>query len=152
LIAENRLDKVHHRLSRSPFRNGMLCQQFSLSDYFAALRTVRGGGERGVEGVIYAPIRCFDETALVLPSGRSVIGELMTIADRILIEDLELTASRLKRHIGLFGLTDLSVTDLSDRRAGHGASVLVIGRRPLPNARLTAVPAGNPGLAAAHQQ
>ena len=73
----------------------------------------------GVEGAIYAPIRRFDETALVLPSGRSLIGELMTMADKILVEDWDLTARRLQEHINLFGLKDLSVTDLTDRRGGR---------------------------------
>jgi hypothetical protein len=120
---------VHHRLWRSPFRNGTVFHQFSLSDYFRALRAVLDGGSVGVEGMIYAPIRRFDETALVLPSGRSIIGQLMTMTDRILIEDADLTASRLQRHISLFNLSDLSVTDFTDRRGRHGASVAVIGKR-----------------------
>jgi hypothetical protein len=129
LIEENRLDKLYHRLSRSPFRNGMVFHQFSLSDYFRAIRTVLGGGVPAVEGMIYVPTRRFDETALELPSGRSLIGELMTVADRILIEDSDLTASRLQRHISLFGLKDLAVTDVTGQRGRHGASVAVIGRR-----------------------
>jgi len=129
LIEENRLGKLHDRLWRSPFRNGMVFHQFSLSDYFRAVKIILDGGASGVEGMIYAPIRRFDENALVLPSGRSLIGQLMTMADRILIEDSDLTASRLQRHINRFGLSDLSVTDFTDRRARHGASVAVIGRR-----------------------
>jgi hypothetical protein len=129
LIEENRLDRLHHRLWRSPFRNGMVLHQFSLSDYFRAVKTILDGGASGVEGMIYAPMRRFDETALVLPSGRSLIGQLMTMADTILIEDSDLTASRLRRHISLFGLSDLSVTDVTDRRGRHGASVAVIGKR-----------------------
>jgi hypothetical protein len=82
--------------------------------------------------MIYAPIRRFDENALVLPSGRSLIGQLMTMADEILIEDVDLTASHLRRHINRFGLSDLSVTDLTDRRGRHSASVALIGRKHLP--------------------
>lgn len=126
LIEANRLDKLHHRLWRSPFRNGMLFHQFSLSDYFRAVKAILDGGASGVEGMIYAPIRWFDENALVLPSGRSLIGQLMTMADKILIEDVDLTASRLQKHLSLFGLSGLSVTD---RRGRHSASVAVIGRR-----------------------
>jgi hypothetical protein len=128
LIEENRLDKLHDRLWRSSFRNGMLFHQFSLSDYFRGVKTILDGGASGVEGMICAPIRRFDESALVLPSGRSLIGQLMTMADKILIEDSDLTASRLQRHINLFGLSDLSVTDFTDRRGRHGASLAVIGR------------------------
>ncbi|MGA2035694.1 MAG: hypothetical protein ABSG68_25885 [Thermoguttaceae bacterium] len=128
LIEENRLDKLHDRLWRSPFRNGMVFHQFSLSDYFRAVKTILDGGASGVEGMIYAPIRQFDENALVLPSGRSLIGQLMTMADKILIEDSDLTVSRLQRHINRFGLSDLSVTDFTDRRGRHGASVALIGK------------------------
>jgi len=129
LIEENSLNKLHHRLWRSPFRGGMVFHQFSLSDYFRAIKIILDGGAVGVEGMIYAPIRRFDENALALPSGRSLIGQLMTMANRILIEDSDLTASRLQRHINHFGLSDLSVTDFTDRRGRHGASVVVIGRR-----------------------
>ena len=137
LIEENRLDRLHHRLWRTPFRNGMIFHQFSLSDYFGAIKTVLGDEVSGVDGAIYAPIRRFDETALVLPSGRSLIGELMTMADKILVEDWDLTARRLQGHINLFGLKDLSVTDLTDRRGGRGASVAVIGKRQSPTRFLT---------------
>jgi len=131
LIEANRLDKLHHRLWRSPFRNGTVFHQFSLSDYFRAVKAILDGGAAGVEGMIYVPIRRFDETALVLPSGRSLIGQLMAMTDRILIEDVDLTASRLREHISLFGLSDLSVTDLTDRRGRHSASVAVVGKRHL---------------------
>jgi len=151
LIEENRLDKLRRRLWRSPFRSGMIFHQFSLSDYFAAIRTVLGGGVSGIEGMIYAPIRRFDETALVLPSGRSLIGQLMTMADKILIEDSDLTAGRLQRHNSLFGLTDLSVADLTDRRGRQGASVTVIGRRQSPKGCVTAIGAAKSGVMAAHQ-
>jgi len=153
LIEENRLDKLHDRLWRSPFRNGMVFHQFSLSDYYRAITTILDGGASGVEGMIYAPIRRFDETALVLPSGRSLIGQLMTMANKILIEDSDLTASRLQRHINHFGLSDLSVTDFTDRRGRHGASVVVIGRRQSLRERIaTAEMTAASEIGAWHQQ
>ena len=85
----------------------------------------------GIEDTIFSPIRRFDESVLVLSDGRSHVGELMTMTDGILVEDCDLTATRLRKHIALFGLNDLSVTDLSDRRGGRGASVVVIGKRRL---------------------
>lgn len=137
LIEENKLERLHHRLWRTPFRNGMIFHQFSLSDYFGAIKMVLGDEVSGVEDAIFAPIRRFDETALILPSGRSLIGELMTMADKILVEDWDLTAMRLQRHIDLFGLKNLSVTDLTNRRGGRGASVAVIGQRQSPRRFLT---------------
>jgi hypothetical protein len=153
LIEENRLDGLHHRLWRTPFRNGMIFHQFSLSDYFGAIKTVLGDEVSGVEGAIYAPIRRFDETALILPSGRSLIGELMTMTDKILVEDWDLTANRLRRHIDLFGLEDLSVTDLTDRRGGRGASVAVIGKRQSPTRfRTTSAAVLTGGVVAGQQE
>ena len=103
--------------------------------------------------MIYAPIRRFDETALVLPSGRSLIGELMTMTDKILIEDSDLTASRLQSHISLFGLSDLSVTDFTDRRGRHGASVAVIGKTESPKRRIATTEAAvTSEIGVAHQQ
>jgi hypothetical protein len=153
LIEENRLDRLHHRLWRSPFRNGMVFHQFSLSDYFRAIKAVLDGGASGGEGMIYAPIRRFDETALVLPTGRSLIGQLMVMTDRILIEDSDLTATRLQKHINLFGLSDLSVTDFTDRRGRHGASVAVIGKRQSPKKCIAATEvAATSEIGVAHQQ
>jgi hypothetical protein len=153
LIEANKLDKLHHRLWRSPFRNGTVFHQFSLSDYFRAVKAVLDGGAVGVEGMIYAPIRRFDEAALVLPSGRSLIGQLTTMANNILIEDSDLTASHLQRHINHFGLSDLSVTDFTDRRGRHGASVVVIGRRQSLRERIaTAEMTAASEIGAWHQQ
>jgi hypothetical protein len=129
LIEENKLDKLHHRLWRSQFRSGIVFHQFSLSDVFRAIKMVLDAGVPAVENTIYAPVRRFDESALVLPSGRSLIGELMKMADKLLIEDSELTAGRLQRHIDLFGLSQLSISDFSEQRGGRGATVSVIGKK-----------------------
>jgi len=114
----------------------MIFHQFSLSDYFRAVTILLDRAACDVEGTIYAPIRRFDETALVLPSGRSLIAQLMTIADKILIEDSDLTASRLQRHIDLFGLSGLVVADFSGRRGGRGASVSVVRKRQSDGQRI----------------
>jgi hypothetical protein len=90
---------------------------------------VLGGEVSGEDGTIHALVRRFDGSALVLANGRSIIGELMTLADRIVVEDLDLSASRLEEHIAQSGLKDLCVADMTDRRGGRGASVSVISRR-----------------------
>jgi hypothetical protein len=148
LIEENRLDRLHHRLWRSPFKNGMIFHQFSLSDYFSAIKIVIDDEVSGIESMIHAPIRRFDETALALPSGRSLIVELMKMTDKILIEDCDLTPSHLRRHLKLFGLKDLSVMDLTERQGGRGASVTVIGKHQSLNRFISTVSAVTSGIVA----
>ena len=129
LLEENKLDRVQHRLWRSAFRRGTVFHQFSLSDYFGAIQVVLGGEVSGEDGTIHAPVRRFDGSALVLANGRSIIGELMTLADRIVVEDSDLSAGQLEKHIAQSGLNALCVADMTDRRGGRGASVSVISRR-----------------------
>jgi hypothetical protein len=126
----------------------MIFHQFSLSDYFSAIKIVIDDEVSGIEGMIHAPIRRFDETALVLPSGRSLIGELMKMTDKILIEDCDLTSSRLRRHLELFGLKDLFVMDLNERRGGRGASVTVIGKHLSLNRFISTASAVTSGIVA----
>jgi hypothetical protein len=99
---------------------------------------VLDGGVPAAGGMIYTPVRRFDKSALVLPSGRSLIGELMKMADKVLIEDSELTTSRLQEHIDDFGLSRLSVTDMSERRGRRGAAVAVIGKKQPTEVRIAA--------------
>lgn len=129
LIEDNRLDKIQHSIKRFTFRNGTVFHQFSLSDYFKAIRAIMAGTVANEDGMIYVPIRRFEENVLVLPSGRSLIGQLMTMGDRIVVEDADLSPYRLRRHIDRFGLDDLCIRDVMDRTGMRGASVSLIGRR-----------------------
>ncbi len=131
LIEQNKIEKLHHRLWRSRYKGGMIFHQFSLSDYFLGIKALSGEEVSGDEKVICAPLRRFDQNSLLLPSGGSLIGQLMKMADKILVEDSDLTAVRLRRHLEDFGLGDLTVTDLSYRRGGRGASVVLVGKRQL---------------------
>lgn len=126
LIEENTPGRLHDRLWRSSFGDGMLFHQFSLSDYFKAIKAIISGAATLREDAVYVPVRRFDEAALTLPSGRSLIGQLMMVGERLLIEDSELTPSRLRQHISRFALSGLSVTELSDHRTRYGASVAVV--------------------------
>lgn len=129
LLEEDKLERIQQRLWRSAFRRGTVFHQFSLSDYFRAIQAVLGGEVSAQDNTFYAPIRRFNEGALVLASGRSLIGELMTLANRIVVEDSDLSAGRLQGHITQFGLKDLRVVDMTHRRRGRGAFVSVISRR-----------------------
>ena len=129
LLEENRLDRIQHRLWRSACRGGEVFHQFSLSDFFQAIQLQLGYEESDNDAAIYAPIRRFDESALVLASGDSLIAKLMTLGDRIIVEDSQLSADCLRRHIAEFGMTDFRVTDTRYRRGRRGSHVCVINRR-----------------------
>ena len=131
LIEDNDLGRIEHRIGRFIFKNGWTFRQFSLSDYFKAIHIVMGGQLTAGERSIYMPLRVFDEDILVLPSGRSIIAQLLTMANQLVIEDADLMPCHLDRHLRQFALSDLSVTDLTERAKRRGATVLLVERKPV---------------------
>ncbi|MEN6407536.1 MAG: hypothetical protein ABFC77_13830 [Thermoguttaceae bacterium] len=131
LIENNSLGRIEHRISRFSFKNGWTFRQFSLSDYFKALHLVMGGQLTADESPIYVPLRVFDEGALVLPSGRSIKAQLLTMANQLVIEDADLMPCHLDRHLKQFALSDLPVTDLTERAKRRGATVFLVERKPV---------------------
>lgn len=129
LIESNMYHKIQHTIKRTRLRRGSMFYQFSLSDYFKVMYMVMGGKVDEGNDVVYVPIRRFDDNVFVLPSGRSLIGQLMEVADRIVIEDGDLRARHLRRHIDEFGLSTLRVTDMSDRQRMRGASLTLVDKR-----------------------
>jgi hypothetical protein len=109
----------------------------SSASYSRALRqeAIRGFGSgvnrrlSGGEDTLYAPRRVFDEDILVLPSGRSLIARLLTMANRLVIEDADLLPCHLEHHFRQFALGDLFVTDLTDEARRRGAAVYLIERK-----------------------
>ena len=95
------------------FKNGRAFRQFSASDYFKAMHVVMGGRPSAREDTFYVPLRTFDDATLVLPSGRSLIAQLLKMAYHLVIEDADLLPCQLTRHFKQFALDDLSVTDLT---------------------------------------
>jgi hypothetical protein len=130
LIEENSLGKIQHGIGRFTFKNGWVFRQFSSSDYFKAIYVVMGGRLSAGEDAVYAPLRVFDDHVLVLPSGRSLIAQLLTMANQLVIEDVDLLPYHLERHFKQFALGDLSVTDLTDRAKRRGAAVYLVERQP----------------------
>ena len=131
LIENNRLGKIQHGIGRFIFKNGWGFRQFSSSDYFKAIHLVMGGRLSGGEDTLYVPLRAFDEDVLVLPSGRSLIARLLTMANQLVIEDADLLPCHLERHFSQFALSDLSVTDLTERAKRRGATVFLVERKPV---------------------
>ena len=126
LIATGRSQYVQHSIKRLEIDNGWTFQQLSLSDYFKALGLVTGEvPNQGCKGY-YTALRCREETALIMPDGNSLISRLLELADRVVIEDMDVTPRLLSQHIEEFGLMGLQVTDMADHRQPHRASVSLI--------------------------
>lgn len=130
LIGDNNLGRIEHGIGRFTFQNGWVFRQFSSSDYFKAIHVVMGGRLSDDEDILYVPLRVFDDNILVLPSGRSLIAQLLTMANHLVIEDADLFPYHLERHFKQFALGDLSVTDLTDRAKRRGAAVYLVERTP----------------------
>jgi len=121
-------DRIQHSIRRTKLRRGSIFYQFSLSDYFKAIHLITGGKVDLHDEAIYVPVRRFDDSAFVLPSGNSMIGQLTRMADRVIIEDVDLNARHLREHFERFGLEGLRVTDVTDRQRMRGASVTLVER------------------------
>lgn len=130
LIEDNNLGRIEHGIGRFVFKNGWVFRQFSSSDYFKAIHVVMGGRLSDDEDLIYVPLRAFDDDVLVLSSGRSLIAQLLTMANQLVIEDADLLPYHLERHFKHFALGDLSVVDLTDRAKRRGAAVYLVERTP----------------------
>jgi len=130
LIEDNNLGRIQHGMGRFTFKNGWMFRQFSTSDYFKAIHIVMGGRISVDKDMLYAPLRAFDNDVLVLPSGRSLIAQLLTMANQLVIEDADLLPYHPERHFTHFALGDLSVTDLTERAKRRGAAVYLVERKP----------------------
>lgn len=98
LIESAKRDRIQHTIKKTRLRRGSMFYQFSLSDYFKAMHLLRGAKVDGRIATAHVPIRRFDDSVLVLPSGRSLIAKLMERADRLIVEDVDMTARHLRRH------------------------------------------------------
>ena len=88
-----------------PARGGTLLPQFSLSDYFAAIKSMLDESLVELdEGSWYLPVRRFNPLSLTTRLGRSVLAQLMRIASAVVIEDVDLRPEHLRAHRDLFGL------------------------------------------------
>lgn len=59
----------------------------------------------------------------------SSLLSLCSLADLILIEDVDCTARTLRRHLETLHLTDLAASDATDRKRMQGTNILCISRR-----------------------
>ena len=126
LIESNSVERLQHGIGRFIFKNGWTFRQFSASDYFKALQIVSGATSSADDNLVYLPLRVFDDEVLVLPSGRSLVAQLLTMANHLVIEDADLLPDHLDRHFKRFALDDLSVTDLTGQAKRRGATVFLV--------------------------
>jgi len=132
LIESNSFSRIQHGIGGGgTFKNGWTFRQFSLSDYFKALHIAAGGAPSTNDNLLYVPLRVFDDDVLALPSGRSLIAQLLRMANHLIIEDADLLPRHLERHFKGFGLSGLSITDVTEQTRRRGATVFLIEKNPV---------------------
>jgi hypothetical protein len=91
-------------------RSGVTMPQFSLSDYFAAVKVVQAGELRVSSAARrYLPIRRFNPAALITSRGQSVLDQLLKASTAIVIEDPDVQPEHLTSHMRQFGLDRFAV-------------------------------------------
>ncbi len=109
-------------------RRGTTFRQLSLSDYFRGLYFLTEETQppdAGPEAVFF-PIRQFSDSALLMPDGSSVLEKLCLLADAVIIEDVDLDARALRRHLEARNLTHLAATDATNRCKMRTAKLLCV--------------------------
>ena len=131
------LDKVTARAdgllaskARVPLLRGSTFRQLSLTDYFQGLYilTERSKPPGIGTNAVFFPIRRFNDKSLTLPSGKSVINLLCSMADMCVIEDIDLHGPDLRRHLASHRLTNLAASDATNSVFLQSSSLLCICR------------------------
>ncbi len=127
---------------RVPLLNGSTFCQLSLSDYFRGLQMLTEGPPATNVGpdAVFFPVRRFDESALELPNGGSLLESLCSFSTIVIIEDVDLDARVLRRHLAQRQLGDLAASDATNRSRMRVANLLCVAARHhaaiLPGRRL----------------
>lgn len=90
--------------ARREIRGGTAYPQFSLQDYFDGILSIQTKTLQEPPEGCYLPIRRFNPAALITPSGRSLIAQLLKVSRSIIIEDIDLKPEHLRQHREQFGL------------------------------------------------
>ena len=117
--------------ARARVNGGITFRQASLSDYFRGLLRINGNHQVEDDRGLYFPVRRFNEAALLLPDGSSMLERLSVLADLIVIEDVDLHAAVLIEHLKKRKLDHLAASDATDRVRMQSASLLCVSRREL---------------------
>lgn len=106
----------------------------ALSDYFKAMsrafpELLNGSADGRTGKQCWLPIRKFNENALVLPDGQSLINAITRIGKVIVIEDGDLKPEILTKHIELYCPDSIVVRDLSRRLRLSTNHVYILARK-----------------------
>ena len=93
--------------------------QPSLTRYYQALLAMTGQArdESGTTEDAWLPIRSFDQQALVANDGSSVLARLAQECSYVVVEDQDLRAEDVLRHMRTFCLNQLAVLDMTQAMA-----------------------------------
>jgi hypothetical protein len=117
--------------AKVPLINGTIFLQLSLSDYYQAIHRLTEDpppADISPEAIFY-PIRRLDQASLLLPTGKSALASLCSFSNLVVIEDVDLTPTILRRHLAAQKLTDIAASDATDRTEMHGTNLLCLTRK-----------------------
>ena len=122
LVATNAAVRLHR---------GTTFRQLSLSDYYRALYLLAEGSLPANMGreAIFFPVRQFDDSSLILSGGESALSKLCLLSQAVIIEDVDLNAQALRRHMETHGLHHLAASDVTDRSQMHTANLLCVSQK-----------------------
>jgi hypothetical protein len=107
---------------------GSVLPQLSLRDYFNGLLIAHAGHLDAVVGDAWClPVRRYNPAALITPSGRSVLNQLLGACSAVLIEDVDLESRHLLEHRRYFGLLGTSAVQCGDDGVRTSARYFVVG-------------------------
>lgn len=118
--------------TRVSLPEGSSYRQASLSDYYQGLRVLMGCHKVVVKShqrPVFFPIRRFNEAAVVLPSGETLMERLCSLSNAVIIEDVDLDAATLRQLLQSRGLGKLTASDATDRSRMHTASLLCVAEK-----------------------
>jgi len=100
---------------RRQARGATIFPQFSLCDYFRAIRSVESNSRDGIYDEAWClPVRRFNPASLITPSGRSLLAQLMRVSRAVIIEDVDVQPEHLRQHKAQFGLSGTAAVFCTD--------------------------------------
>jgi len=100
---------------RRQARGGTIYPQYSLRDYFTGMLGLQSGSLDVVhDEAWHLPVRRFNPAALITPSGRSLLAQLMKVSGAVIIEDVDAQPEHFRQHRAQFGLPGTAAVFCTD--------------------------------------
>lgn len=109
--------------------NSSAYRVLSLTDYYKAIAFCLGRDIN--DELFFYPVRKFNENSLLNYTGQSIIGKLSSISKLTVIEDVDLTANYLFKHIQNYKLDITATTINTDSQ--YASQVLAVGNKKYAN-------------------